>query len=299
VTISQPSTVAERHDKTSNSPASAGEEAGTILVVGATGTVGREIVRRLSTAGARPLALMHTGRIGPVPSDRSDRVSADLDRPATVEAALDGVDRLFLLTRQTSRQLEQEQTVIAAAARAGVGRVVKLSVFRAEERSPLQIARQHWQAERVLQDSGLQHTVIRPAAQDGRVAMIDARDIAAAAVTALTTVPAAGRVYTLTGAEAFSFDQVAEVLGRQVRRTLRHVQVPAEAVSERLQAAGAEAWFAADMAALHGMLADGYEDVVTDEVSALTGGPATPLARFATDFTARFAPNPAVAGGQP
>jgi uncharacterized protein YbjT (DUF2867 family) len=317
VTISQTSPVAERHDKISSSPASTGEEAGTILVVGATGTVGREVVRRLSTAGARPLALMHTGRIGPAPSDRSDRVSADLDRPATVEAALDGVDRLFLLTRQTSRQLEQEQTVIAAAARAGVGRVVKLSVFRADERSPLQIARQHWQAERVLQDSGLQHTVIRPvffmqnlfgmvrdgtvatAAQDGRVAMIDARDIAAAAVTALTTLPAAGRVYTLTGAEAVSFDQVAEVLGRQVGRTLRHVQVPAEAVFERLQAAGAESWFAADMAALHCMLADGYEDVVTDEVSALTGGPATPLARFATDFTARFAPNPAVPVGQP
>jgi len=70
-------------------------------------------------------------------------------------------------------------------------------------------------------------------------------------------------------------------------------------VVERLRAAGAEAWFAADMAALHGMLGNGYEDVVTDEVSALTGALATPLARFATDFTARFAPNAAAAGGQP
>ena len=177
------------------------------MVVGATGTVGREVVRRLTTTGARPLALVPDrvsrcrGTVG--------QVTADLDRPDTIDAALDGVDRLFLLTRQTSRQLEQEQAVIAAAARAGIGRVVKLSVFRAEERSPLQIARQHRQAERVLQDSGLQHTVLRPvffmqnlfamvrdgtiatAAQDGRVAMIDARDIAAAAAAALTTVPAA------------------------------------------------------------------------------------------------------------
>jgi uncharacterized protein YbjT (DUF2867 family) len=315
VTTSQTSPVAERHDKIWSSPASTGEEAGTILVVGATGTVGREVVRRLGAAGARPRALMHTGPSGPVPGDRSDRVSADLDRPATIEAALDGVDRLFLPTRQTSRQLAQEQTVIAAAARAGLGRVVKLSVFRADERSPLQIARQHWQAERVLQDSGVQHTVLRPvffmqnlfgmvrddtvatAAHDGRVAMIDARDIAAAAVAALTTVPAVGRVYTLTGPEAVSFDQVADVLGRQTGRTVRHVRVPPEAVSERLRAAGAEAWFAADMAALHGMLADGYEDVLTPDVSALADGPATPLARFATDFSARFTPNAAPAGG--
>jgi uncharacterized protein YbjT (DUF2867 family) len=315
VTIPQASPVAERHAKFASSPTSTGEEAGTILVVGATGTVGREVVRRLSTAGARPLALMRTGPSGPVPGDRVDRVSADLDRPAMVEAALDGVDRLFLLTRQTSRQLAQEQTVIAAAARAGVGRVVKLSVFRAEERSPLQIARQHGKAERVLQDSGLQHTVLRPvffmqnlfgmlrngttatAARDGRVAMIDARDIAAAAVAALTTVPAEGRVYTLTGPEAVSFDQVADVLGRQAGRTVRHVRVPAEAVLEGLRGAGAEAWFAADMAALHGMLADGYEDVITPDVSALTGAPATPFARFAADFCARFTPNAATAGG--
>ena len=317
MTIPQASPVAEQHNKFASSPTSTGEEAGTILVVGATGTVGWEVVRRLSAAGTRPLALTHTGPTGPVLSDPVDRVSADLDRPATVEAALEGVDRIFLLTRQTSRQLAQEQTVIAAAARAGVGRVVKLSVFRADERSPLQIARQHWQAERVLQDSGLQHTVLRPvffmqnllgmvrdgviatATQDGRVAMIDARDIAAAAVAALTTVPAEGRVYTLTGPEAVSFDQVADLLGRQTGQSISHVRVPAEAVMERLRGAGAEAWFAADMAALHAMLADGYEDVITPDIAALTGARATPLARFATDFSARFASNAAPAGGRP
>jgi uncharacterized protein YbjT (DUF2867 family) len=297
----------QQHETTA---ASAVNEAGTIMVVGATGTVGREVVRRLGEVGARPLALVRTGGSGPAFGGRIARVSADLDRPETVDAALDGVDRLFLLTRQTSRQLAQEQTVITAAARAGVGRVVKLSVFRADDRSPLQIARRHRQVERLLQDSGLLHTVLRPvffmqnlfamvrddtiatAARDGRVAMIDVRDIAAAAVAALTTVPAEGRVYTLTGRDAISFDQVADVVGQRTGRVVRHIRVPAEAVCERLRAAGAEAWFAEDMAALHGMLADGYEDVVTSDTSALTGAPATTLDRFAADFCARFAPLP-------
>src|SRR5215207_1080647 len=236
------------------------EEAGTIMVVGSTGTVGSEVLRRLVEVGARPLALIRDGRPGQSAIDGEvDRVTADLDRPETVDAALVGVDRLFLLTRQTSRQLAQERAVIAAAARAGVGRVVKLSVFRADERSPLQIARQHRQAERALQDSGLQHTVLRPvffmqnlfamvrdgtvatAARDGRVAMIDARDIADAAVAALTTLPAQGRVYTLTGPEAISFDTVVDTLGQRVGRAVRHVRVPAESVSQRLAAAGAQA----------------------------------------------------------
>ena len=289
--------------------------AGTVMVVGATGTVGREVVRRLGEAGARPLALVHDGGSGTIPGDRADRVSADLDRPETLDAALDGVDRLFLLTRQNSRQLAQEQAVVAAAARAGVGRVVKLSVFRADDRSPLQIARQHRQAELVLQDSGLLHTVLRPvffmqnlfvmvrdatiatAARDGRVAMIDTRDIAAAAVAALTSVPAEGRVYTLTGPEAVSFDQVADVIGERTGRPIRHVRVPAEAVCERLRAAGVERWFAEDMAALHGMLADGYEDVVTTDTAALTGAPPTPLGRFADDFHAHFTRVPVRSGG--
>ena len=106
-------------------------------------------------------------------------------------------------------------------------------------------------------------------------------------MAALTTLPALGRVYTLTGPEAISFDTVADTLGQRIGRAVRHVRVPAESVSQRL-AAGAEAWFATDMAALHRMLADGYEDVVTSDLSALTGTPATTLARFAADFAARF-----------
>jgi uncharacterized protein YbjT (DUF2867 family) len=91
-----------------------------------------------------------------------EQVVGDLDRPETIAAALAGVDRVFLLTTQSSRQPEWERAVIGAAARAGVGQLVKLSVFRADEQSPLQVARQHGQAERVLAQSGLAATILRP-----------------------------------------------------------------------------------------------------------------------------------------
>jgi len=70
-------------------------------------------------------------------------VEGDRDQPETIEAALAGVDRVFLLTTQSSRQPDWEHSVIWAAAGAGVAHLVKLSVFRAEEQSPLQFARQH------------------------------------------------------------------------------------------------------------------------------------------------------------
>jgi uncharacterized protein YbjT (DUF2867 family) len=263
--------------------------------------VGREVVRRLTETAARPLALVRPGRGEQLLEEGVGHVTADLDRPDTIDAALDGVDRLFLLTRQTGRQLAQEEAVIAAAARAGIGRVVKLSVFRADEQSPLQVARQHGQAERVLAQSGLAATILRPvffmqnllamvhdgaiatAAGDGRVAMVDARDIAAVAVATLTGGGHAGKTYTLTGPEALSFYQVASVLSRQTGRPLRHVRVPPDKVRVALQGRGVAAWYADDMAKLHSMLAVGYEEVVTDDIHRVTGRPPRTLAQFAGD----------------
>jgi hypothetical protein len=150
---------------------------------------------------------------------------------------------VFLLTIQSSRQPDWERSVIGAAARAGVARLVKLSVFRADERSPLRFARQHWQAERALEQSGLAWTIVRPvflmqnlramvrggaiytAAGDGRVATIDARDIAAVAAAALTTPGHEGKIYTLTGPEALSFDDIASDLSQLCGKHIRHVRV--------------------------------------------------------------------------
>jgi uncharacterized protein YbjT (DUF2867 family) len=281
-----------------------------ILVVGATGTVGSEVVRQLVAAGERPRAFVRDPERARHWLGEVEYVVGDLDKPETVEAGLAGVDRVFLLTSQSTKQLGQERGVVLAAKRAGVRHVVKLSVFRADEQAPLQIARQHRQAERALEESGLARTILRPpffmqnllgmvrdgavhtAAGDGRIAMIDARDIAAVAVAALTGRRHEGETYTPTGPEAVSFDDVARIVSQQTGRQIRHVRVPPDAVRNALQGRGAEAWFADDMAKLHGMLASGYEDVLTDDVRTATAKPPRTLAQFATDFASAFAGHP-------
>jgi uncharacterized protein YbjT (DUF2867 family) len=273
-----------------------------ILVIGGTGTIGSEVVGQLLAAGERPRAFVRDrDRARQLLGERVEQGVGDLDRPETIEAALAGVDRLFLLTTQSDRQPDWERSVIGAAARAGVAHPVKLSVFRADERSPLRFARQHRQAERALERSGLAWTMVRPvflmqnlpamvrggavytAAGDGRVAMIDARDIAAVAVAALTTPGHEDKIYTLTGPDALTFDDVASNLSRQAGMQIRHVRVSVDDVRTALESAGVAAWFADDMARLHGMLAAGYEDVVTDDVRAVTGSPARTLAQFVRD----------------
>jgi uncharacterized protein YbjT (DUF2867 family) len=273
-----------------------------ILVIGATGTIGSEVVGQLLAADERPRAFVRDpDKARRLLGEQVEQGVGDLDRPETIEAALAGVDRLFLLTTQSSLQPDWERSVIAAAADAGVAHLVKLSVFRADEQSPLQFARQHRQAEQALEQSGLAWTMVRPvflmqnlrtmvrgdaiftAAGDGRVAMIDARDIAAVAVAALTTPGHEGKIYTLTGPEALTFDDVASKLSQQSGKQIRHVRVSVDDVRTALESAGVAAWFADDMARLHAMLAAGYEDLVTDDVRAVTGSPARTLAQVVRD----------------
>jgi uncharacterized protein YbjT (DUF2867 family) len=278
-----------------------------ILVTGATGTIGTEVFRRLAAAGERPRAFVRDAHLARTQlSDAAEHIVGDLDRPQTVEAALVGVDRVFLLTRQSNRQPQQERHVIDAAVRSGARQLVKLSVFRADDRSPLQIARQHLDTERAVERSGLAYTLVRPvfvmqnllgmvrdgairtAAGDGRVAMVDARDVAAVAVAALTSRRGDRNRYTLTGPQPLSFDEVAEILSEQTGTRIRHVQVAPEDVRNTLERSGVEPWFAEDMATLHSMLADGYEDLVTNDVRTATGTAPGTLAEFARDFADHF-----------
>jgi uncharacterized protein YbjT (DUF2867 family) len=130
------------------------------------------------------------------------------------------------------------------------------------------------------------------AGQRPRAFVRDARDIAAVAVAALSGRGHEGKVYTLTGPQALSFDEVARICSQQSGRQFRHVRVSPDAVREALQARGVAAWFAADMARLHGMLAAGYEEVVSDDVHSVTGSPPRTLARFAADFTGALTGQP-------
>ena len=274
-----------------------------IALTGATGTVGRELVRLLVEQGERPRVLTRDVSLARrLFGGSADYAYADLDRPDTLPAALAGAERVFLLTPATSRQPAREHHLVAATVTAGVGHIVKTSVFRADEASPLRIAQQHGRTEALIASTRLDWTFLRPvffmqnligqilngelvtAAGAGRVGMIDARDVAAAAAAVLTNPAPGGRVYTLTGPQAVTFDEVADLVSSIGTAGRVHREVAPEQVRAAMLRSGAERWFASDMARLHAMLAQGYEDVVTPDVSWLTGRPGRDLPAFLEDM---------------
>ena len=277
------------------------------LVVGATGTVGSEVVGQLAAAGERPRALVRDAdaarqRLG----DQAELVAGDLDRPQTLGGALDGAERMFLLTVPGDRQLEQERAVIEAAVHAGLRRIVRLFRLGADERSPLRVARLHWRAEQQLKGSGLAWTILRPpmfmqnllfmvrdgmirsAIGDGKIAMVDARDVAAAAVAALTGDEHLGATCTVTGPEAVGLEDAASVLSLELGTRIGFARLTPGNVRDGFLAMGVDSWLADDAATLDELLAAGHDEMVSDDLRKLTGRPPRTLAAFVRDFAGAF-----------
>lgn len=275
-----------------------------ILVTGATGNVGSEVVSALLEAGEPVRALSR----GAATSVRSgvEVVPGDLDRPETLTAALADVDAVFLLPG-----FRDMPGVLAKVRKAGVGRVVLLSGGSAGDDDPDNaISRYMARSEAAVRESSLPWTFLRPAAfmsntlrwarelRDGdvvrepfanvRVANIDPYDIAAVAVRALLTSASEGKIYYLSGPESLlPADRLAvlgAILGRNL--TLRALS-PAEARAELTAAMPAEYVHAFFRFYVDGTL---DESTVRPTVEQITGRPPRTFQQWAATHADAFGP---------
>src|SRR6266511_2729030 len=167
-----------------------------ILVAGATGHVGSQLVRLLAEGGTPARALIHSPeKAAPIQRLGLETALGDFEQTDTLDAAMAGCDHLFLLSPPSPRQPEQEQHVIDAARRAGVAHVVKLSAPGADPHAPVVFGRWHAQIEQYLAQSGLAHTLLRPGYFMQNWTTTDARAAAAHLPHGgLVILPAAGHI---------------------------------------------------------------------------------------------------------
>jgi uncharacterized protein YbjT (DUF2867 family) len=232
-----------------------------ILVTGATGQTGGELVRRLSSRGVAVRALVRNrdkaAEIGALP--HVELAVGDMSRPETLDGALRGVTRAMLVSSSEPSMQDVQCTFTDACARAKVAHVVKLSGIVAELDSPFRFARMHAAIEKHIERSGMAYTHLRAGEfmhsyfrqasiiasngilplpmGDARIAPIDVADVAAAAAVVLTTDGHENEAYALTGPEALSMNDVAERLSRAIGRPVRYLDVsPEDARAARIAA---------------------------------------------------------------
>lgn len=281
-----------------------------ILITGATGTNGREIVKQLSDKGVK-IRLMVRKRedAGLAHSSNLEYVFGNFDDFASLGGALAGVERAFLLSRCSAEQVTRESNFIRAAKRAGVHHVVRFSILGAELDSPCSFMRRHGQAEQLLRDSGMAFTMLRPSyfmqnllwfTKDIRSrgvfysalpatckhSHVDVRDIAAVAVAALTESGHEGKVYRITGPEALTYQQVAEILSDAAGKKVRYDN-SLENYSRFLKDSGLDV---NEVLELDAWVAKGAGEgsAVTNTIFELTGQQPIRFAQFAEDYSQRF-----------
>lgn len=289
-----------------------------ILVTGATGHVGRELVRQLDAAGAACRILVRdAARAAGLPG-RVERRTGDLDDPAAIGQAFDGVDRLFLLVPGIG--LEHTERVVAAARAAGVRHIVYLSSYAVIGDPVPAMGRWHHQREQLIRAAGIPYTFLRPCGfmtnafdwlptirsggyvldpvGPGRAALIDPADIAAVAARALAEDGHNGREYLLTGGEALTVSEHVQILAAATGRDIevRPVATAAEAVRFRYPHGAPPALADALIEGLALMRAD-TAGTVSDTVRQVLGREPRTFADWCARNAPAFSAGPVLADG--
>ena len=292
-----------------------------ILVTGATGLNGKELLRVLSASGVAVRALVRNPAkaeaIAALPN--VDVVQGDMAHPETLAAGLRGVDRAMLISSSDPMMLDVQTNFIDAARKAGVKHIVKLSGIMPELDSAFRFARMHGEIEKRLEASGMAFTHLRagefmPAyfrqvpnitakgamflpMEDASIASIDVGDIAEIAAKVLTGSGHEGKTYPLTGPQALTMTEVAEKLSTATGKTIRYVNVPPEAARQAQLAAGMPPYLADALFELFAERRNGKEATVWPNAQALLGRLPTSFDEFAKRNAAVFrgdAPPPKV-----
>ncbi len=283
-----------------------------ILVTGASGLVGGEVVRQLSGQNVPVRALVRDPSRAPGLASRPgvQVITGDLGRPETLGPALEDVGQAVLISSSDAGMAEVQNSFIDTAAKAGVGHVIKLSGIIPGLDSPFRFARMHAETEEHLAASGMTYTMLRagefmqayfrqvpnlkarrelrlPMAGQ-RIASIDIADIAAVAVRVLTGTGHENQTYPITGPQALTMAEVAAILSEVIGTAIRYVDVPPEAARQAQLDAGMPRYLADGLAELFAERRAGKESVVSPLTPTLLGRPATSFAEFAARNAAVF-----------
>lgn len=250
----------------------------TILVTGATGTVGNEVVKHLAAISSSDYdirAAVHSknksDQIRQFENKGVEIVDLDYTKPKTVASALDNVDKIFLQTLPVPNVADISSNLMNEAKKNGVKYIVKLSAMEADSEPGSTILQLHGKEEKIIKDSGIPYTFLRPTAfmqnfvtqfghtirtqnafyipaGDAKMSFIDARDIATITVGILTnnnhgaSQQHDNKTYNITGQEALSYSQVANILSNEVGKKISYMDISEDDARKGMKQIGVDNW---------------------------------------------------------
>lgn len=266
-----------------------------ILVTGATGTIGSEVLRIFSRKGYAGIrALVHNPeKIDQVTAEGADAFVGSFEDRVSLDTAMSGITTVILITPANPSAEDQASNVIAAAKASGVKKIVRISAIKADPYGPTNNTQAHGRTEAELSKSGLRHVLLRPnlfmqnlfiaadqikedgqfsfAMGVGRMGMIDTRDIAACAVECALSDKWNGQTLELTGSDSINYAEVAAVISELSGKSVEYVPVSPNDMYAMIEGAGWGDWMAAMVQGYGQAYASGWGDFTTSNVEEITG----------------------------
>jgi uncharacterized protein YbjT (DUF2867 family) len=281
-----------------------------ILVTGASGNVGSQVLKYVLETGQRAKALYRSSKdTANAPAGVATAI-ADFADPDSMERALEGVQKIFLACAPVPELVRLEESVIDACRRADVRHIVLNSALGAGTFDS-SFPSWHAEVEDYLKHSGIFYTIIRPnsfmqnvvnfyaptirtqgtfyaAMGDAHVSFIDTRDIGAFVAQVLTSPGHESQVYELNGPEALTYADVASKVSRVAGRKVQYVDLPASKLRESMLQLGMPEWQVDALLELQRYYTGGGDGKVDDLVASTIGREPIHMDGFLSDFASEF-----------
>jgi uncharacterized protein YbjT (DUF2867 family) len=282
----------------------------TILLTDPTGTVGNSVLKQLASSGQDTL------RVAVDMKNKVEKLkyahevhNIDYTRPETIADALDNVDKLFLRIPPSSDMVDISYNFVEEAKKTGVKFIVKLSAMDVNQGPGYASGRLHREVEKIIEESGIPFAFLRPnsfmqnfltrsgqtiknqgeiylPAGNAKISLVDARDVAVVAAGVLTKNGGQhlNKTYDITGPEALSHSQVAEILSKETGRRISYVDISEEELRNGMKKMGIVDWYIDNALELYKMYRSGFRSQTTNVVEQLTEQKPTSFSQFVRNY---------------
>jgi uncharacterized protein YbjT (DUF2867 family) len=282
-----------------------------ILVIGATGTIGSTVCELLKAENADFTALVRNDdKAKSFVSKAIKTVTGDLADMDSLRKAMHGIDKLFLLSVTSPDLPKLQGNASRIAKEQGIKHIVKISVRGAGVDADFNIGRFHGQTEIEIRELRIPFTFLQPhsflqnlffdrqtiveqdavysSMGDGKIPMVDTRDIAAVAVKALLHDGHKGKSYILTGPEAISYHIIVAELSKALGREIKYISQTSEESYKAMMSWGMPDWLVDDMTNLNRIYGANKATEVSPAVEQILGRKPISLEKFIRDYAERF-----------
>ncbi|MBT3233026.1 MAG: SDR family oxidoreductase [Calditrichaeota bacterium] len=283
-----------------------------ILITGATGTIGSNLTFILARNKIPVRALVRDKtKISEALSDLEiEFVEGDFTKPDTLDKALEGVDSAFLVSPGDRDLVEFQANFIDAAKKAKLKHLVKISSIGTGPEALYSVGRWHHEVEKRIEQSGIPFTFVRAHSfmqnffvhasfiqregaflapmGDGRIPMIDVRDIVMVLAVILTSENHEGKTYEITGPQAISYSEAADVFTEVLGKPVKFVDTPLSKTRENLLQGEWPEWMVDDVISLYRFFREGHATEVTDTVEAIIERKPGNFEQFVKDYAPIF-----------